>query len=249
MALAPEQTGIGIRRHFSTEGVDPYDEVTWETRDARITNYRDGTVAFEQRDVEFPVAWSQNATNIVAQKYFRGSLGSPERERSLRQVINRVVSTVTAWGRRDGYFVDAAEADAFRDELTTLILHQRAAFNSPVWFNIGVMGAPQQASACRGGGGGGRKGEMTERRWETTLDIRREGSTGNVGHLLHPRRRGHDAVDPQLVYRRGDHLPRWFRIRCEFVDDQVVIRAPQRGWHCLRSRELYARCRRVRRNN
>ena len=91
MALAPEQTGIGIRRHFTTEGVDPYDEVTWERRDARITNYRDGTVAFEQRDVEFPVGWSQNATNIVAQKYFRGTLGSPERERSLRQVIDRVV--------------------------------------------------------------------------------------------------------------------------------------------------------------
>jgi len=149
MALAPEQTGIGIRRHFSTEGVDPYDEVTWERRDARITNYRDGSVAFEQRDVEFPVGWSQNATNIVAQKYFRGTLGTPEREWSLKQVINRVVSTVTAWGRRDGYFVDSAEADAFRDELTTLLLHQRAAFNSPVWFNIGVMGAPQQASACQ----------------------------------------------------------------------------------------------------
>ena len=148
MALAPEQTGIGIRRHFSTEGVDPYDEVTWERRDARITNYRDGTVAFEQLGVEFPVGWSQNATNIVAQKYFRGTLGTPEREWSLKQVINRVVSTVTAWGRRDGYFVDGAEADAFRDELTTLLLHQRAAFNSPVWFNIGVMGAPQQASAC-----------------------------------------------------------------------------------------------------
>ncbi len=149
MALAPEQTGIGIRRHFSTEGVDPYDEVTWERRDARITNYRDGTVAFEQLGVEFPVGWSQNATNIVAQKYFRGTLGTPEREWSLKQVINRVVSTVTAWGRRDGYFVDGAEADAFRDELTTLLLHQRAAFNSPVWFNIGVMGAPQQASACQ----------------------------------------------------------------------------------------------------
>ncbi|MEA2827920.1 MAG: ribonucleoside-diphosphate reductase alpha chain [Actinomycetota bacterium] len=149
MALAPEQTGIGIRRHFSTEGIDPYDEVTWERRDARIVNFRDGTVAFEQRDVEFPVGWSQNATNIVAQKYFRGTLGEPEREWSLKQVINRVVSTVTAWGRRDGYFVDGAEADAFRDELTTLLLHQRAAFNSPVWFNIGVMGAPQQASACQ----------------------------------------------------------------------------------------------------
>ena len=148
MALAPEQTGIGIRRHFTTEGVDPYEELEWERRDARITNYRDGTVAFEQRDVEFPVGWSQNATNIVAQKYFRGSLGSPEREQSLRQVIDRVVNTITAWGRRGGYFVDDTEAEAFRAELTALVANQRAAFNSPVWFNIGVKGAPQQASAC-----------------------------------------------------------------------------------------------------
>ena len=149
MALAPEQTGIGIRRHFTSEGVDPYDELEWERRDARITNYRDGTVAFEQRDVEFPVGWSQNATNIVAQKYFRGSLGSPEREQSLRQVIDRVVTTITAWGRRGGYFVDDTEAEAFRAELTSLVANQRAAFNSPVWFNIGVKGAPAQGSACQ----------------------------------------------------------------------------------------------------
>ncbi|MGH9190084.1 MAG: LAGLIDADG family homing endonuclease, partial [Acidimicrobiales bacterium] len=149
MAMAPEQTGIGIRRHFTTEGTDPYDEVEWELRDARITNFRDGSVAFEQRDVEFPVGWSQNATNIVAQKYFRGPLGSPERERSLRQVIDRVADTITAWGRRGGYFVDDSEADAFQAELKHLVLHQRAAFNSPVWFNIGVAGEPQQASACQ----------------------------------------------------------------------------------------------------
>ena len=148
MALAPEQTGIGIRRHFTTEGVAPYDELEWERRDARITNYRDGSVAFEQRGVEFPVGWSQNATNIVAQKYFRGSLGSPEREQSLRQVIDRVVTTITAWGRRGGYFVDDTEAEAFRAELTSLVANQRAAFNSPVWFNIGVKGAPAQGSAC-----------------------------------------------------------------------------------------------------
>jgi ribonucleoside-diphosphate reductase alpha chain len=148
MAMAPELTGIGIRRHFSTEGVHPYDQVVWERRDARITNFRDGTVAFEQCGVEFPVFWSQNATNIVAQKYFRGPLGSPERESSLRQVIDRVVSTVGAWGRRDGYFVDEAEAAAFEAELTHLVLHQKVAFNSPVWFNIGVAGEPQQASAC-----------------------------------------------------------------------------------------------------
>jgi ribonucleoside-diphosphate reductase alpha chain len=148
MAMAPEQTGIGIRRHFTTVGVEPYEEVAWERRDARITNYRDGTVAFEQRDVEFPIGWSQNATNIVAQKYFRGSLGSPEREWSLRQVVDRVVDTVTRWGAKDGYFVDDEEAEAFRAELKHLVVHQKAAFNSQVWFNIGVKGEPQQASAC-----------------------------------------------------------------------------------------------------
>ena len=149
MAMAPEQTGIGIRRHFTVEGTDPYDEVVWERRDARIANFRDGSVAFEQRDVEFPVSWSQNATNIVAQKYFRGPLGSPERESSLRQVIDRVADTITAWGRKDGYFVDDAEAETFSAELKHLVLHQKAAFNSPVWFNIGVAGEPQQASACQ----------------------------------------------------------------------------------------------------
>ncbi|MGH9224166.1 MAG: LAGLIDADG family homing endonuclease [Acidimicrobiales bacterium] len=149
MAMAPERAGIGLRRHFTAEGTDAYDEVAWEVRDARITNYRDGTVAFEQRDVEFPVSWSQNATNIVAQKYFRGALGSPERERSLRQVIDRVADTITNWGRKDGYFVDADEAAAFRAELKHLVVTQKAAFNSPVWFNIGVAGEPQQASACQ----------------------------------------------------------------------------------------------------
>src|ERR687893_2087456 len=148
MALAPEQAGIGIRRHFTTAGVHPYDEVAWERRDARITNWKDGTVAFEQRDVEFPVSWSLNATNIVAQKYFRGTLGTPERESSLRQVIDRVADTITAWGTKDGYFVDDTEAEAFRAELKHLVVHQKAAFNSPVWFNIGVKGEPQQASAC-----------------------------------------------------------------------------------------------------
>ena len=148
MAIAPEQTGIGIRRHFTTPDVDPYDEVLWERRDARISNFRDGTVAFEQTGVEFPVSWSQNATNIVAQKYFRGQLGSIERESSLRQVADRVVDTITAWGRKDGYFVDQSESEAFSAELKHLIVHQKAAFNSPVWFNIGVHGEPQQASAC-----------------------------------------------------------------------------------------------------
>jgi ribonucleoside-diphosphate reductase alpha chain len=148
MAMAPQQLGIGIRRHFTTAGVHPYDTVEWERRDARIQNYKDGTDAFFQPDVEFPVTWSQNATNIVAQKYFRGTLGTPERESSLRQVIDRVADTITEWGARDGYFVDPSEAESFRDELKYVLVHQRAAFNSPVWFNIGVHGVPQQASAC-----------------------------------------------------------------------------------------------------
>ncbi len=148
MAMAPERIGIGIHRHFTTAGVDPFDTVRWERRDARITNYMTGAVAFEQLGVEVPSGWSVNATNILAQKYFRGTLGTPEREWSLKQVTCRVVDTITEWGRKGGYFVDDDEAEAFRDELTYLIIHQRAAFNSPVWFNIGVKGVPQQASAC-----------------------------------------------------------------------------------------------------
>jgi ribonucleoside-diphosphate reductase alpha chain len=148
MAMAPEQMGIGIRRYFTEPGTHPYDTIEWERRDARIPNYKDGTDAFFQPDVEFPVSWSQNATNIVAQKYFRGTLGTPGRESSLKQVIDRVADTIADWGVRDGYFVDDEEAEAFRNELKYLLVHQRAAFNSPVWFNIGVPGVPQQASAC-----------------------------------------------------------------------------------------------------
>ncbi len=148
MAIAPERMGIGIRRHFTTAGTHPYDEVEWDQRDARITNFRDGTVAFEQLGVEVPTSWSLNATNILAQKYFRGNLGSPERESSLRQVADRVVDTITRWGTKDGYFVDDEEATAFSAELKHLVITQKAAFNSPVWFNIGVKDTPQQASAC-----------------------------------------------------------------------------------------------------
>ncbi len=148
MAIAPQRSEIGIRRHFTTAGVHPYDEVRWERRDARITNYRDGKVAFEQLDVEVPEFWSLNATNILAQKYFRGTLNTGEREWSLKQVADRVADTLTAWGLKDGYFVDGEEAQIFNHELKHLIIHQKAAFNSPVWFNIGVPGVPQQGSAC-----------------------------------------------------------------------------------------------------
>src|SRR6476620_2560989 len=148
MTQAPHQLGIGIRRRFTTPGTHPYDTLEWERRDSRIPNFKDGGDAFFQPGVEFPKSWSLNATNIVAQKYFRGTLGLPEREQSLRQVIDRVADTITEWGIKDGYFVDREEAEAFCDELKYVLVHQRAAFNSPVWFNIGVKGVPQQASAC-----------------------------------------------------------------------------------------------------
>jgi len=148
MALAPEQAGIGIRRHYTNADTHPYDQVEWERRDARISNWKTGEVAFEQLGVEFPLGWSLNATNIVAQKYFRGTPDTDEREWSLKQVADRVADTITDWGIRDGYFVSDEEAEAFRSELKFIIITQRAAFNSPVWFNIGVEDVPQQASAC-----------------------------------------------------------------------------------------------------
>ncbi len=150
MSLAQDRTAdgtIGLGRLFTSAGIDPYDEIVWERRDARITNWVDGSVAFEQLGVEFPATWSLNATNIVTQKYFRGALGTPGRESSLKQVVDRIVDTITEWGIAGGYF-DGDEAEAFRAELKYILITQRAAFNSPVWFNIGVRGVPQQASAC-----------------------------------------------------------------------------------------------------
>ena len=148
MAIAPQRLGIGLRRFFTTDDRHPYDELVWDRRDARISNFRDGSVAFEQLNVEVPAGWSFNATNILAQKYFRGTLGTPERETSLKQVVDRIVDTVTVWGVERDYFVDEEEAETFRDELKHLLVTQKAAFNSPVWFNIGVKGVPQQGSAC-----------------------------------------------------------------------------------------------------
>ena len=147
MSLAPEKAELGLRRHFTVEGQDPYETVTWERRDSRISNWKTGEVAFEQLGVEVPSSWSVNATNILAQKYFRGNLGTDERETSLRQVADRVVDTITTWGLEGGY-LNEDQAHVFSDELKHLIIHQKGAFNSPVWFNIGVKGVPQQASAC-----------------------------------------------------------------------------------------------------
>ncbi|MGH2834815.1 MAG: vitamin B12-dependent ribonucleotide reductase [Solirubrobacteraceae bacterium] len=136
---------LSIERMFTTPGVHPYEEVRWELRDARIGH--GDRVAFEQSDVEFPVSWSQNATNIVAQKYFRGQIGHPERERSVKQMISRVAGTIAGWGRERAYFASDEDAEAFEAELTHILLHQMAAFNSPVWFNVGFEESPQ-CSAC-----------------------------------------------------------------------------------------------------
>ena len=149
MTLASEQNSLLAGTDLQPDAADdPANIVDWELRDARLLDHSDGSVAFEQRGVEVPAAWSQNATNILAQKYFRGALGTPSREWSLRQVVDRIVGTITRWGDGDGYFVDESEASLFRAELSHLLYTQRAAFNSPVWFNIGVAGVPQQASAC-----------------------------------------------------------------------------------------------------
>jgi ribonucleoside-diphosphate reductase alpha chain len=138
---------LRIERVYTQPGVHPYDAVTWERRDVVMTNWRDGSVNFDQRGVEFPAFWSVNATNIVTTKYFRGAVGSPQRESSLRQLIDRVVLTYRKAGEDNGYFAAAEDAEIFEHELTHMLLHQVFSFNSPVWFNVGTA-SPQQVSAC-----------------------------------------------------------------------------------------------------
>ncbi|MEU8813902.1 vitamin B12-dependent ribonucleotide reductase [Actinoplanes sp. NPDC048796] len=139
--------GLRVERVWTTEGVHPYDEVEWERRDVVMTNWRDGSINFEQRGVEFPKDWSVNAANIVTTKYFRGAVGTPQREQSLRQLIDRVVQTYRKAGEDFGYFATKTDAEVFDHELTWMLLHQVFSFNSPVWFNVGTS-SPQQVSAC-----------------------------------------------------------------------------------------------------
>ncbi|HEX3555569.1 MAG TPA: vitamin B12-dependent ribonucleotide reductase [Thermoanaerobaculia bacterium] len=144
-AAAPLR-GLRFERYYTTPGVDPFDTVEWETRDAVISNEK-GEKVFEQRGVEMPRFWSQTATNVVVSKYFRGQLGAPDRERSVRQLIGRVVDTLAGWGRQGGYFASEEDALAFHAELKHILLYQYACFNSPVWFNVGIEAKPQ-CSAC-----------------------------------------------------------------------------------------------------
>src|SRR5437867_6313303 len=143
---AVRTTGLKIPRYFTRAGMSPYDEIEWELRTASIANEK-GKVVFEQSNVEIPKAWSLMATQVVVSKYFRGPLGTPQREHSVRQMIGRVVETIASWGKKDGYFATDEDAQAFSDELTHIMLHQKACFNSPVWFNCGIEEKPQ-CSAC-----------------------------------------------------------------------------------------------------
>jgi ribonucleoside-diphosphate reductase alpha chain len=144
-SVVDQDAKLGVRRLFTIPGRDPFAEIEWELRDAFIPGK--DKPAFEQKEVEFPKFWSQTATNIVSQKYFRGRLGSPERETSVKQMIGRVVTTIGRWGREGGYFADEEEALTFEDELKAILVNQLAAFNSPVWFNVGFEERPQ-CSAC-----------------------------------------------------------------------------------------------------
>src|SRR5215470_9085633 len=138
--------GLPFPRYFTNGRVSPFDVVEWEKRSALIGNEK-GVTIFRQDDVEVPRSWSQTATNIVASKYFHGKPGTSERETSVRQLIGRVANTIVRWGEEGGYFADKASRDAFKDELTHLLVEQKMAFNSPVWFNVGVQPKPQ-CSAC-----------------------------------------------------------------------------------------------------
>src|SRR6476469_1376898 len=138
--------GLTVERYFTTKGVDPADELAWEFRSAGISG-EDGKSVFEQKNIEVPKSWSMLATNVVSSKYFRGTPGTPERETSVRKLVARVVDTITRWGVEGGYFLADTDRAAFHAELTHLLLKQKAAFNSPVWFNVGVEEHPQ-CSAC-----------------------------------------------------------------------------------------------------
>src|SRR3989338_1548484 len=151
-AEAPQEStttlkkGLTIPRRWTRATVHPFDDIPWELRSASIANEK-GEVVFEQKDVEVPNFWSQLATNVVISKYFRGTLGTPQRERSVKQLIGRVANAIADWGMTDGYFATEEDAEAFRAELTHLLVNQYAAFNSPVWFNVGIEKKPQ-CSAC-----------------------------------------------------------------------------------------------------
>ncbi|MBI4342438.1 MAG: vitamin B12-dependent ribonucleotide reductase, partial [Candidatus Omnitrophica bacterium] len=145
--VAAPAKGLTISRRWTRPTIHPFEEITWELRSATIGNEK-GEVVFEQKDVEVPNFWSQLATNVVVSKYFRGALNTPQREKSVKQLIGRVANTIADWGITDGYFATSDDAETFRAELTHLLVNQYGAFNSPVWFNVGIEQPKPQCSAC-----------------------------------------------------------------------------------------------------
>ncbi len=221
--------GLKIERVFSTEGVHPYDEITWERRDVVQTNWKTGEAVFEQRGVEFPDFWSVNASTIVTTKYFRGAVGTDAREWSLKQLVDRVVKTYRKAGEDHGYFATAADAEMFEHEITWLLVHQYFSFNSPVWFNVGTP-SPQQVSACfilsvddsmdsilnwykeegfifKGGSGAG----LNLSRIRSSKELLSTGGTASRPGVVHARRRrlrGHHQVRRRDASCGEDGRPR-----------------------------------------
>jgi ribonucleoside-diphosphate reductase alpha chain len=245
--------GLRLVRHFTREGVHPYDEIEWERRDASIPG--EGGNVFEQKGVEVPKFWSMTATNVVASKYFRGKLTSPDREWSVKQMVDRVVDTITRWGVEGGYFSTEGDAEIFNHELKYLMVHQHASFNSPVWFNIGVAGVPQQASACqpyraRVSTPFGLKqiGEIVEQNLVGLPVYDARGLTLVTAVKRNGRKRVYrvELANGSFVEATGDHLvsvaasyndknPRWMRVdelatgmRLRLVTNNVAVMAGQR---------------------
>ena len=188
--------GLQVERRFTRPGVHPYDTVEWEAREAIITNER-GEAVFEQKDLEIPKAWSQLATQVVASKYFRGHLGTPQRERSAKQMIDRVADTIADWGIKDAYFATDEDAEAFRNELKDILVKQRAAFNSPVWFNVGIDEHPQCSACFINSVDDTMESILTLAKTEGMLFKFGSGAGSNLSHHpLHPRRPSAAAARP-----------------------------------------------------
>ena len=190
-----ERSGMVVPRVFSTEGVSPYDQVDWDLRTAEIKDER-GQVIFQQIDCEVPKGWSQLATNVVASKYFYGEINTPERETSVRQLVDRVTRTIADWGREDGYFASDEDAERFYDELTALCLNQYGSFNSPVWFNVGPV--PPLRARGRGEQLAVGRGDPVGRQGDERLPV-----SAGLG-LLHPERLRRHAGHHAPGHVRGD---------------------------------------------
>ena len=182
----PTSGGLTIRRYFTKPGVHPFDEITWELRTAVISNEK-GEKIFEQKNVEIPKTWSMTATNVVVSKYFHGLIGTPERETSIRQLVDRVAKTTTKWGREGSYFATEEDAEIFYHELSYLLVNQYMAFNSPVWFNVGVEERPQCSAWIRFLNSRERKGDSLSSVRGQVPTFRRFGLLESISPAAEPR--------------------------------------------------------------